>query len=305
MRTTNIGYLLEVVRCGSINKASKKLLLSQQQLSKIVSSMENEFGITIFERSIKGTVLTEHGKIFIEKIKQLNKILNEMHQISICKSIKNRSLLKGTLSIHSFSTIWGNYFTEIINDFSKVFPCIKIHLDEKSNVGIVNMVNNDAYSIGMFIIIKDIEKEETLIPDNLTFLPVYECEVAAYASPNSAFVQKYKSTSLKSLLKQPLVVYSHDEVSYNLAYRLLSPYGIPNIKYCISNLATFYTIIESGSYITIASSGRVADPHISDKLVKVPIRDNPCYRIGLLIQKKAKNNPIIDAFIDFYIRHFT
>ena len=68
MRTEHLQYLLEVIRCGSINKASQKLFLSQQQLSKIISSLEEEFHTPILVRTSKGILVTPEGKLIVEKI---------------------------------------------------------------------------------------------------------------------------------------------------------------------------------------------------------------------------------------------
>ena len=54
---------------GSITKAANFLYISQPAVTKSLQKLENELGITLFNRSPKGVTLTENGKIFYKFIK--------------------------------------------------------------------------------------------------------------------------------------------------------------------------------------------------------------------------------------------
>lgn len=74
MKIENMRYIIEVSHYKSINKASKNLYVNQQQLSRIIASVEDEIGITIFERTAKGVFLTPHEvhnyRVFNEIVKE-------------------------------------------------------------------------------------------------------------------------------------------------------------------------------------------------------------------------------------------
>ena len=57
-------YVLSIAEVGSFTKASKRLYVSQSGLSESVKALEDELGITIFERSSNGAMLTEDGMEF-------------------------------------------------------------------------------------------------------------------------------------------------------------------------------------------------------------------------------------------------
>ena len=54
-----------------MNEASRKLFVSQPNLSAVVRELEEETGITIFIRSNRGIVLTPEGEEFIGYAKQV------------------------------------------------------------------------------------------------------------------------------------------------------------------------------------------------------------------------------------------
>lgn len=66
MKIENIRLFLEVVRCGSINKAAENNYIAQQNLSVIIKNMENELGDKLLKRNNTGIYLTENGQKFYE-----------------------------------------------------------------------------------------------------------------------------------------------------------------------------------------------------------------------------------------------
>ena len=54
MNLTDLHYVVEIDKSGSISKAAKELYVAQPNLSKAIKHLEREFGISIFERSSKG-----------------------------------------------------------------------------------------------------------------------------------------------------------------------------------------------------------------------------------------------------------
>ena len=62
MNLVHLKYAVEVAETGSINKASEKLYVSQPNLSRAIKELEASLGVTIFDRSAKGMVLTPDGE---------------------------------------------------------------------------------------------------------------------------------------------------------------------------------------------------------------------------------------------------
>ena len=68
MTLLQMRYILEIDRCGSINKAAQRLFLSQSALSSAIGEVEQELGITVFHRSNRGVSLTEEGRSLVGQI---------------------------------------------------------------------------------------------------------------------------------------------------------------------------------------------------------------------------------------------
>jgi len=63
-----IRYFLEVVRCGSLNRASEQLYISQPSLSKQVQRLEKELGCVLLHRNYDGVEPTPQGMLLYERM---------------------------------------------------------------------------------------------------------------------------------------------------------------------------------------------------------------------------------------------
>lgn len=89
MKIRNLRYAVTAAECGSLNKASELLFLSQPNLSFAIHSLEEELGYDIFYRTNRGIHLTERGAEFIilarnildnyKKMKKLDHTFDTVH----------------------------------------------------------------------------------------------------------------------------------------------------------------------------------------------------------------------------------
>lgn len=66
-----LKYVIEVAARGSINEAAKRLFISQPSLSNAIRELEEEMGISVFERSNKGISLSKEGAEFLGYARQV------------------------------------------------------------------------------------------------------------------------------------------------------------------------------------------------------------------------------------------
>ncbi len=75
MRIEYLEYFLEVAQTGSISRTAKKFYISQQGLSRIIQTIEQQFEIQLFDRNNNILQLTGEGRQFVERSHQSNRRL--------------------------------------------------------------------------------------------------------------------------------------------------------------------------------------------------------------------------------------
>ena len=63
MNDLQIRCFLEVANCLSFTKAAKHLFISQSNISRQISSLEEEWDLVLFDRNTKGVKLTAQGQM--------------------------------------------------------------------------------------------------------------------------------------------------------------------------------------------------------------------------------------------------
>ena len=134
MKIENIRYIIEVSHYKSINKASKNLYVNQQQLSRIIASVEEELGVTIFERTAKGVFLTPVGK---EVIKKFQDIVKTYDSIGCETTLSKEKNLRGKIHILSDVNIWSGY-AGLYNSFLAENPGIRLFTENMPSYRIVD-----------------------------------------------------------------------------------------------------------------------------------------------------------------------
>ncbi|MBA1394368.1 LysR family transcriptional regulator, partial [Lactobacillus sp. XV13L] len=90
----NLKTFLSVAKYGSFRKAAEEFFLSPRAVSKQMDQLENELGITLFNRNKNSSELTLEGKQFIIAAEDIvNTYNNELNRITNSQD-KNHNLLR-------------------------------------------------------------------------------------------------------------------------------------------------------------------------------------------------------------------
>lgn len=94
MNVLHMKYAVEVAKAGSINRASEALLIAQPNLSRSIKDLEADLGITIFDRSSRGMILTPEGEEFVRYAQKVLSQIDEIEQLfrSRCPARQHFSL---------------------------------------------------------------------------------------------------------------------------------------------------------------------------------------------------------------------
>lgn len=79
METNYLPEFIALAEYGSSYVAAEKLFVSQSSLLRHVQSIEDEFGMPLFERTRKGFVLNREGQYFLPYAKQIMRLKNHCY----------------------------------------------------------------------------------------------------------------------------------------------------------------------------------------------------------------------------------
>lgn len=182
MNILHIRYAVEVAKYGSINKASEKLLIAQPNLSRSIKELEYELGITIFDRSSKGMVLTVEGERFIGYAKNILKQIDDVEKLYK----ENAGVERKNFSV---SVPRATYISDAFAAFSKMIgdkPVDVFYKETNSSRTITNVVS-DNYKLGIVRYAQNYEKYFTALFEekNLKYEDISNFNYVLVMSKNS------------------------------------------------------------------------------------------------------------------------
>ena len=71
MTLNQLGYFYQAAVLQHFNQAAEKMNISEPSLSRSISSLEDELGVTLFEKRGRNVILTKAGEIFLEHATQI------------------------------------------------------------------------------------------------------------------------------------------------------------------------------------------------------------------------------------------
>ncbi|MDD6301487.1 MAG: LysR family transcriptional regulator [Ruminococcus sp.] len=187
MNLLYMKYAVEIATCGSLNKAAEKLYVGQPNLSRAIKELESSLGVTIFERSAKGMVITPDGEIFLKYAKSI------LSQVDAVENIfKNGSKRKKHFSI---SVPRASYISEAFARFSELLIDeneVEVFYKETNSMRAIKNILQEDYKLGILRYAENFDKyyKDTLDEKGLRCELITEFHYVLIMSADSPLAKK-------------------------------------------------------------------------------------------------------------------
>ena len=116
--------LLKVVELRNLTRAASALGYTQSGASHVISSIENELGVSLLRRDHRGTFLTTEGELMLPAIREMVACGEKIRTIS--QSIQG--LQAGVLRVAAFSSISLLWLPRMIAQFHRKYPNVQVEI---------------------------------------------------------------------------------------------------------------------------------------------------------------------------------
>jgi len=144
MNFLQLEYFVLVAETGSFSIAAEKAFTTQSSVSKQIHSLEEELGTSLFYRTAS-VPLTPSGQIFLPHAQKLLHVYADMRSAAI----DFRAMMDETIHLAGISFMTPYRITDIITEYLKDNPQIKLRITERSTQGQLDMLKNKEIDIGI------------------------------------------------------------------------------------------------------------------------------------------------------------
>ncbi len=145
MTLAQLRYAINLQKYGSFKKASEKLSITQPALSLQVQKLENELGVSLFDRSTTPVTATTEGAVFLAKASEIVANVESLEQ----STIHMRNEMEGQLSLGVIPTLAPFLVPLFADQLQADFPKFKLDIHEMITEEVINEVRGGFLDAGL------------------------------------------------------------------------------------------------------------------------------------------------------------
>ncbi|MBX5318854.1 LysR family transcriptional regulator [Staphylococcus caprae] len=293
MNFEQLAYVKTVYEMESMIHASEKMHISQSAMSQSIANLEKEIGYKLFERSRKGTFLTEEGQRLIPYILEILESKNDL----LVEVQNMKTDIAGTLKIATIPTLFHKIVPKALSHFKNDYPQVDVEVKEADREDIVDMVDKGDIDIGL------IGKPET--EENT--LPVREISLNLTTKFKLLVPKKSKLTfrdyvNLEEIQDYPFILYDRGFYHHQLK-EFEKTHGPLKIVFKTTNPIVLMRTVAEGLGVGIVSNLMVENEHFfNDEMIEAVSLGKPFDAAisFLAVVKDGKHNEkTIQEFINY------
>ena len=292
MTLMQLKYVVEVASAGTVSKAAENLYIAQPSLTASVKELENELGITIFNRTNKGVILTTEGEEFLGYARQVisqTKLIEERYcgnvpvRHQFCVSTQHYSF-----AVEAFVALLKEYGGEEY-DFrireTQTYEILEDGAKLKSEVGVlyVNHFNETVL-------------RKTFREFDLVFKRLFVAKPHVFVGSENPLAKK-PFVTLEDLAPYPRLSYEQgDHNAFYFSEEILSTLESKK-DIMVRDRATLFNLLVGLNGYTICSG--VINEELNGKhIVAVPLQVEDSMEIGYITHKKLVLSPFAEHYIE-------
>ncbi len=288
-------YVYAVYKERSFSLAAKKLFVSQPALSAMIKKVENNMGITIFDRSTSPITLTEAGKIYIKSIEEMQSLKKRLEE----ELSDLRGLKTGKIVVSGENFVSSFIMPEVIMRFSEKYEGIKVDLVESNSPDLRQLLLSEEVDL---LIAHDFDKKlyscEPLFDEMLLLAVPERLKVNVHLKNYALSLEDVKrgrhldkhcpTINLKNFSEEEFLFLKKGNDMYRRAQVLCEQAGfIPKTVITFDQLITSYNMACAGMGIAFVTDMLVAKSR-GEKVVYYKLNSNEIIRHMFIGYKKNR-----------------
>lgn len=236
MDLRKLRYFIHVAEEGHIGRAAMKLNISQPPLTRQIHQLEDELGVTLFERTPKGMELTDAGHMFLVEAKNIFTLVEQATE----RTQRAGQGMLGRIDVAIFGTGILDIIPKVLLKYRQQYPDVKVVLHTMDKAEQIEALRQRRISVGFNRLLSplpDIASEQ-LVTEKLVL-----------AVHDNLLLPKDKPFDFKELKNYPMILFpAHGRPNFiDKVQRLCQEAGFsPIVSQEVSDAVTGVALVSGG-----------------------------------------------------------
>ncbi len=281
-----------VAKCGSLTRAAEELYISQPAVSQSIKQLENQLGVTLFNRTHRGMELSEQGgKVIFKEVESALKLFYEAEE----RIGQMKGEATGIIRIGASDTIFEYFLADKIVDYHKRFPAVKIELLADFTPETIEKLKANRCDVAFVNLPIEVDPALKLHESSARLHDIFIAG-DAFSSLQG------KEISLAQLKEYPLIFMNKNTVARHSLNRFLSSVGVelsPSIE--VGSWDLMKRLVVRGMGIGVIPSEYVQKEVEENTIFEVKTEPVlPVRSVGMLLPKNKPVSYALHSFIEYF-----
>jgi DNA-binding transcriptional LysR family regulator len=221
-----LEYVAAIVDEKTMRKAAQKLYISEATISQQIQKLEDELGLSLFNRDKRTLDLSDTGEKLMSDLRTLLQAKQQFEQSVAAMHASASKHIRLSITPDVAMTV----FPEIHKNFQKLYPDVMLEVCEDGSHKVREKVSTHQVDLGIFLTSKRVE-----VPlEKLTVQPLACSEIVALASCHHPLAHKSTISKIQ-LVKAGIIAYSKDFLLPDLLQAAPGPQSEAKIVFTTDN----------------------------------------------------------------------
>jgi DNA-binding transcriptional LysR family regulator len=232
---------------GSLGAASRAVGMAQPNATRAIRQLERRFGMTLVDRSPRGSTLTAEGRVIVHWARQ---VLTDMDRL-LDAAAALRVERDAQLTVASSMTIAEYLLPEWLGNFRRHNPDVQIHLQVLNSMRVFERVTDGSCDLGFV--------EGPSVPENLNKITVARDRLVTVVHPGHPWARRRQPLTMAELAATPLLAREPGSGTRRTVDLALQEYDRPAPLLELGSGAAIRTSVLGGVGPAVLSTLAVAD----------------------------------------------
>lgn len=271
-----LSYLKEFIvlsETGNYLEAADQLYISQSSLSRHIKALEDELGVTLFERTTRKVILNTPGSMLLPYARQIVG-LHQKYQDDLYTYKKN---IQGTLSIGSIPSMQQYNILDLVIRYEQKYPNYSLNMIEDDPIRLTTMVQNGELDMAFIRTISSVKAPLSAIE--------YTRDYLTAVVPVGHKLASQTTISLSELKDENLLLLSTDTYMYQLCVNACHQAGFePIIKHTSRRGENLLALVQKNMGIALLTRKPIQESKRTD-IISINIAPEISTSISLIYRK--------------------
>jgi DNA-binding transcriptional LysR family regulator len=238
-----LQFFIAAAEQGSVSGAARALSISQSSITEAIRALEDDLGVTLFDRQARGIDITHKGSAFLRHARQI------LADVATARStfVDEAETATGRLSLGVTSLVAGYVLSDILSRFRRAYPQVELNVIEDNGEYLQHLLIGGELDVAVLLTssVKDrmaLHVETLLVSPYRLWLPL--------AHP----LAQQEAISLDELAGQPLIQLMVDEIE-DSTRRLMAALAVkPQIAFRTRSVEAVRSLVATGAGLAILPS---------------------------------------------------